>query len=83
MIVDALRSGKALPKSGSSPRAEVITKAGTEDHGLPALSMAQIKEFRDERGRPEEYYHQLFFEGQVRELANDVEPIANASRMRG
>jgi ABC-type sugar transport system substrate-binding protein len=86
MIVEALRTGKALPKSGFiSSGYEVITKAGAkEDHGLPPLSMAQIKGFQTNAAAQKTYYHQLFFgNGKFVNWHNDVEPIANASRMRG
>jgi ribose transport system substrate-binding protein len=83
MIVDALRSGKPLPKSGFiSSGAEVITKSGaTEDHGLPKISMAKIKEFQTNAAAQKAYYHQLFFgKGKFVNWRAHVEPIANASR---
>jgi len=86
MIVDAIRSGKALPKSGFiSSGYEIITKSGAkEDHGLPAISMAKIKEFQTNPAAQKAYYHQLFFgSGKFVDWRNDVEAIANASRMRG
>jgi ABC-type sugar transport system substrate-binding protein len=86
MIVEALRSGKALPKSGFiSSGYEVITKTGAdEDHGLPHLSMAKIKGFQTNAAAQKTYYHQLFFgKGYFVNWRAHVEPIANASRMRG
>ena len=56
MIVDALRSGKALPKSGFiSSGYEVITKAGAkEDHGLPHALDGPDQGLPDQRSRAEE-----------------------------
>jgi ABC-type sugar transport system substrate-binding protein len=82
MIVDALRSGKALPKSGFiSSGYEIITKTGAaEDHGLPKLSMAQIKGFQTNAAAQKAYYHQLFFgSGYFVNWRKHVEPIAHAS----
>ena len=83
MIVDALRSGTALPKSGFiSSGAEVITKAGAkEDHGLPPLTLAQIKNFQTNATAQKRYYHQIFFgSGKFVNWRKHVEPIKNASR---
>jgi ABC-type sugar transport system substrate-binding protein len=83
MIVDAIRSKKALPKSGFiSSGYEIITASGSkEDHGLPVLPMAKIKLFQTNAGAQKSYYHQLFFgKGKFVNWQSHVEPIANASR---
>jgi ABC-type sugar transport system substrate-binding protein len=83
MIVDALRAGKPLPKSGFvSSGAEVITQSGAvEDHGLPKISMAKIKEFQTSAAAQKSYYHALFFgKGKFVNWRAHIEPIANASR---
>jgi ribose transport system substrate-binding protein len=83
MIVDAIRSKKALPKSGFiSSGYEIITAQGSkEDHGLPRLPMAKIKAFQTNAAAQKSYYHQLFFgKGYFVNWSAHVEPIANASR---
>ena len=84
MIVDALRAGKALPKSGFiSSGAEVITKPRREGGPRPAaLSMATDQgASRRTPPRRRRYYHQLFFgKGKFVNWQTHVEPIANASR---
>jgi ABC-type sugar transport system substrate-binding protein len=83
MIVDAIRSHKALPKTGFiSSGFEKITATGSkEDHGLPALPMAQIRTFQTNAAAQKAFYHQLFFgKGYFVNWQAHVEPIANASR---
>jgi ABC-type sugar transport system substrate-binding protein len=83
MIVDAIRSKKALPTSGFiSSGYEIINQAGSkEDHGLPMLSAAKIKLFQTNAAAQKAYYHQLFFgKGYFVNWQAHVEPIANASR---
>jgi ABC-type sugar transport system substrate-binding protein len=83
MIVDAIRSKKALPKSGFiSSGFEIITATGSkEDHGLPPLPIAKIKGFQTNSAAQKTYYHQLFFgKGKFVNWSAHVEPIANASR---
>ena len=83
MIVDALRSGKALPKGGFiSSGAEIITKTGVvEPYGLPKLSPAQIKAFQTNSSMQHAFYKPLFTgNGALVNWQKHVEPIANASR---
>ncbi len=83
MIVDALRSGKALPKSGFiSSGAEVITKTGVvEPYGLPKLTPAQIKGFQTNAKAQHAFYKRLFAgNGALVNWSKHIEPIANASR---
>ncbi len=83
MIVDALRSGKALPKSGFiSSGAEVITKSGAvEPYGLPKLSPARIKAFQTNAKIQHAFYKPLFTgSGPLNNWSKHIEPIANASR---
>ncbi len=83
MIVDALRSGKALPKSGFiSSGAEVITKSGAvEPYGLPKLSPARIKAFQTNAKIQHAFYKPLFRgKGPLLNWRKHIEPIANASR---
>ena len=83
MIVDALRSGKALPKSGFiASGAEVITKSGAiEPYGLPKLSPARIKAFQTNAKIQHAFYKPLFTgKGPLVNWRAHVEPIANASR---
>jgi ABC-type sugar transport system substrate-binding protein len=83
MIVDALRSGKALPKSGFiASGAEVITKTGVvEPYGLPKLSPEKIKLFQTNPSVQHSYYKPLFVgSGKLANWRAHVEPIANASR---
>jgi ABC-type sugar transport system substrate-binding protein len=83
MIVDALRSGKALPKTGFiSSGAEVITKSGVvEPYGLPKLTPGQIKAFQTNSKIQHAFYKPLFTgSGALANWSKHVEPIANASR---
>jgi len=83
MIVEALRSKKALPKKGFvASGVEVITKSGAiEDFGLPKLTLAQIKRFQTDAAVQRRYYKPLFTgKGKLANWRNDVEPLANASR---
>ena len=83
MIVDALRSGKALPKSGFiSSGAEVITRAGSvEPYALPALTPTRIKAFQTNAKIQHAFYKPLFTgKGPLVNWLSHVEPIANASR---
>ncbi len=83
MIVDALRTKKALPKTGFiSSGAEVITKSGVvEPYGLPKLSPAKIKAFQTNPKLQHAFYKPLFVgNGQLVNWRKKIEPIANASR---
>jgi len=83
MIVDALRSKQALPKSGFiSSGAEVITKTGVvEPYGLPHLSLARIREFQTNPKVQHAFYKRLFVgSGPLANWRKHLEPIANASR---
>src|SRR2546423_8674053 len=83
MIVDALRSGKPLPKSGFiSSGAEVITATGAvEPYGLPQLTPEPIKAFQPNAEIQHAVYKPLFTgKGPLVNWLTHVEPIANASR---
>ncbi|MFN2629895.1 MAG: sugar ABC transporter substrate-binding protein [Gaiellaceae bacterium] len=83
MIVDALRSRKALPKGGFiSSGAEIITKSGVvEPYGLPRLTPAQIKGFQTNSRAQHAFYKRLFSgKGVFANWRKHIEPIANASR---
>jgi ABC-type sugar transport system substrate-binding protein len=83
MIVDALRTKKALPKSGFiSSGAEVITKSGViEPYGLPKISLATIKKFQTSSKAQHAFYKRLFVgKGPLANWRRHIEPIANASR---
>jgi ABC-type sugar transport system substrate-binding protein len=83
MIVDALRTKKALPKGGFiASGAEVITKSGViEPYGLPKISLATIKKFQTSSSAQHKFYKRLFYgKGALANWRKHVEPIANASR---
>lgn len=83
MIVDALRTKKALPKGGFiSSGAEVITKSGViEPYGLPKISLATIKKFQTSSKAQHSFYKRLFTgKGALVNWRKHIEPIANASR---
>jgi ABC-type sugar transport system substrate-binding protein len=83
MIVDAIRSGKPLPKGGFiSSGAEIITKSGVvEPYGLPKLTPAQIKNFQTNAAAQHAFYKKLFTgSGALANWRAHVEPIANASK---
>jgi ribose transport system substrate-binding protein len=81
MIVDALRSKKALPKSGFiSSGAEVITKTGVvEPYGLRKLTPAEIKNFQTNATSQHAFYKSLFTTGPLANWRAHVEPISRAS----
>ena len=82
MIVDALRSGKALPKGGFiSSGAEVITKTGVvEPYGLRKLSPDEIKQFQTNSTVQHAFYKSLFSgSGPLANWRAHVEPISHAS----
>jgi ABC-type sugar transport system substrate-binding protein len=82
MIVDALRSGQALPKSGFiASGAEVITKTGVvEPYGLRKLTPAEIKNFQTNSAAQHAFYKPLFSgSGKLANWRALVEPISHAS----
>ena len=92
MIVDALRAGKPLPKSGFiSSGAEVITKSGRDRGPRAAADLdGEDQGVPDERGRAEVLLPPaLLREGQVRELARarradrECQPLTTSSAAKG